>query len=75
MAMDNKKLKSLAKKTKAGDRHPGTGGKSLLNEIIPKLKKLYPVSDKDIEFLKKSMSKKKTRKSDIMAKAKRMKKR
>ena len=75
MAMDNKKLKSLVKKTKAGDRHPGTGRKSLLNEIIPKLKKLYPVSDKDIAFLKKSMSKKKTRKSDIMAKAKRMKKR
>ncbi len=71
--MGNKTLKSFVKKTKAGDRHPGTGAKSLLNQLLPKLKKLYPVSDKDIAFLKKSMSKKKTGKSDIMAK--RMKKR
>ena len=51
------KLKSLMKKTKAGDRHPGTGARATVKSLLPKLKDMYPVSDKDVAFLKKSMKK------------------
>ena len=56
------KLKSLVKKNKA-DRHPNTGTKQQLKSISSKLKDLYPVSNKDVAFLKKSMKKSKQAKS------------
>jgi len=43
-----------AKKNKS-DRHPGTGSK--IKSISSKLKDMYPVSNKDVAFLKKSMKK------------------
>tara|TARA_R110000824_G_scaffold55358_4_gene152587 strand:+ start:1953 stop:2216 length:264 start_codon:yes stop_codon:yes gene_type:complete len=51
------KLKSLMKKTKAGDRHPGTGARATVKSLLPKLKEMYPVSNKDVAFLKKSKEK------------------
>jgi ribosomal protein L19E len=50
--------RAKTKKNKS-DRHPGTGSKAGIKSITSKLKSMYPVGDKDIAFLKKSMKKSK----------------
>tara|TARA_R110002012_G_scaffold270395_1_gene454812 strand:+ start:270 stop:527 length:258 start_codon:yes stop_codon:yes gene_type:complete len=53
-------LKNLVKRKKKNksDRHPGTGSKAAAKSITSKLKNMYPVSNKDVAFLKKAKAKK-----------------
>jgi hypothetical protein len=46
------------KKKNKSDRHPGTGSKAAAKSITSKLKSMYPVSNKDVAFLKKAKAKK-----------------